>query len=190
MCDKLRCFDCGEKVPIYLELSACSRWFCDNCALEFDSDEITKYVTERRDNHTLLGSAEAAEQITEWKKVLDMISDCKQKEAARIEQLRRQAEAKEVTRQEQQRYPFELTYDQFLQWVRVVSSLNNESQAKKVARQEQLRLQAEADKTARNQQMAEDDHDQAIEILKRLRANQIKEQEELEWALDSVRWPR
>jgi len=110
MFTKLRCFDCGEKVHLYLGLSEFSRCFCDNCALEFDSDEITKYVTERRDNHTLLGSAEAAEQIAEWKKVLDMLSDYKQKEA-RIEQLRRQA-------------------------------------------------------------------------------NQIQEQEELDWALDSVRWPR
>jgi len=73
MFTKLRCFDCGEKVPSYLELSACSRWFCDNCALEFDSDELTEYVAERRDNHVLLSSAETAEQIAECQKVLDFI---------------------------------------------------------------------------------------------------------------------
>ena len=73
MFDKLRCFDCGEKVHLYLGLSEFSRCFCDNCALEFNLEEITEFVTERRDNHVLLSSAETTEQLEEWQKVLDFI---------------------------------------------------------------------------------------------------------------------
>ena len=73
MFDKLRCFDCGEKGHLYMALSEFSSFYCSQCDFAFDSDEITEFVTERRDNHVLLSSAETTEQLEEWKTVLDFI---------------------------------------------------------------------------------------------------------------------
>ena len=73
MFDKLVCFDCGEKGHLYMGLSEFSKFYCRHCDFDFDSDDITEYVTERREGRAGLGNAKMVEQVEEWQKVLDFI---------------------------------------------------------------------------------------------------------------------
>ena len=66
MFDKLKCLCCNKHGRVFMNLREFSSFYCSDCDMQYDSDEVTECISGR-------GIANTTEQVAEWQKVLDFI---------------------------------------------------------------------------------------------------------------------